>query len=90
MYPVLEYEALKPEKLAAAKSRLRTQLTINTKINTSKQLRKKAAMNPGCHSVCQLLLEAKPNNCAGSASHTTKRFNSMDALSPNLPVRPQA
>jgi hypothetical protein len=58
-------------------------------MNTAKQLRKKAAIKPGCQSVCQLLLEAKLNNCAGKASQTTKRFNSMDALLPSLPVRPQ-
>jgi hypothetical protein len=34
----------------------------NTKINTAKQLKKKAVINPGCQSVCQLLLEAKLNN----------------------------
>lgn len=89
MYPVLEYDALKPEKLAATTSRLRTQLTTNTERNTSRQLRKKAVIKPGCQSVCQLLLDAKLNNCAGKASQTTKRFNSIDALSPNLPVLPQ-
>jgi hypothetical protein len=62
MYPVFEYDALSPEKLALAKSRLRTQVIASTKINTAKQLRKKAVINPGCQSVCQLLLEAKLNN----------------------------
>lgn len=89
MYPVFEYDALKPLKLAAAKSQFRNQLSKSTNINTIKQLNKKAVINAGCQSVFQPLLAAKLKSCAGKANQTTKRLSSVEALAPNLPERPQ-
>ena len=61
----------------------------STAKKTMKQLKKKAVIKPGCQSVCQPLLAAKLKSWAGSASQTTKRLSSTEALSPNFPVRPQ-
>lgn len=90
MYPVFGYAPAIASTLASARPAPAKSRASSTSRKVAAQAIENAAMNPGWSSCSALALAMMSNSSAGSASQTTKRFNSEEAAGPNTPPRRRA